>query len=505
MMESRPVKYTCNICTLELSSSRQLYLHLRAVHYGGLDSPPGKTVKRARRDNAPGPILKCAICTEEFHTMRDLYRHLRGHFTTSHHDTSHRQGPLLKRRKVDSVAPVHHSFKRPQIGGGSRKRSLTGPSSSENPRKRAKTVITNPDTAPSTSRGTSKTKEVQLRLEGPHRLRMPTAQEMHQEQAGNASAVTDQQGQGKYHLVENSRRILKKLGAEEVTYRPILPDHLSNVRMLDALNSIYDMFNELVGKLKEDMHPNDKIRVVIQHPLLLAPLHVRAVPPQEFDTETIMAQVERLLQSEENLPIDEDLKINIATIKPQRTGRGRPVISLKAGFRGKRSIVMIQNEGDNLCMEKALTVALAKLDPKVNKKKWKKLIRSDYDNTYQHQKALELRRAASIPQDRKTTIQDLGKYEDLLDVQIIVIGLEELNEILYAGKEKRSKKVFLLQTDGHYLPILSIKGYLGVDNYCTNCLKVTDNRSHNCAEACAVCRSQQCRPYSTGASALYRV
>ena len=293
-MENGPVKHRCNICTLELPSSRKLYLHLRTVHYGDIDSPEGKTVKRARIDTGQQSGFRCVICTGEFCSMRDLYRHLRNHFTKQKDNQEDQQGSSRKRRKVDTDSDPYYSLKTHQTGGGSRKRHATESPPGEQAGKRPKTVFKPDHATPSTSKGVSGTKKhVQLRLDGPDRLRMPTAQEL-DDQHDNSSP-TDQHPDFRYHLVENSRRTLKKLGAEEVTYRPVLPPHMNNVRMADVLSSVYYMFDELIGKLKEDMHPNDKIRVVLQHPLLMAPVHVRAVGPEDFKTENLMAQVEKVI------------------------------------------------------------------------------------------------------------------------------------------------------------------------------------------------------------------
>ena len=244
-----------------------------------------------------------------------------------------------------------------------------------------------------------------------------------------------------YHLLESSRRTLKKLGADEVTYKVHLPPHMQNIRMADALHQVYAMFEELIGKLKTDLHPNDKIRVLIQSPKLHAPIHTKATGPNDFSTERVLTEIEKVIQSEENLPIDSDLRINIATIKPKRHGRGHTILKLADRLKKKRSIVEIVNPDDNLCLERAIIVCMSKIDDTVNKKKLRKLIRRVYTEI-QYRKARELRYAADIDDNIKTTVQDLKIYEELLDVQIVVIDADNLDATVYAGSRTRTKKSF---------------------------------------------------------------
>ena len=159
-----------------------------------------------------------------------------------------------------------------------------------------------------------------------------------------------------------------------------------------------------------------------------------------------MAEVEKVLQSEEDLKL-ENFEIHVGTLKIPRGGRGRnDILNNRENIHFKRSIVAIENNGDNLCFDRSVVVCMAKLNSQTSAKKWKIII--DKRSPLQKQEALKLRLRVGLAEDIPITLQQIRIYEQALDVQIIVISLEKT--ILYHGSETRENKVFLYKDGDHF-------------------------------------------------------
>ena len=297
-----------------------------------------------------------------------------------------------------------------------------------------------------------------------------------------------------YRLERVSSRNIKSLSVNEITYKVHVPDKIQGMPMLKALKQVYNMFHHALRNIKRGMGHRDKIRVLIFHPTLHNPVHVKAASPDDLTVETIMTAIEKVLQSNSQLPLDDRLRIAIATLKPMGGGRGvRHHINKHVNIKKKRSVIAIVNPDDNLCLERAIAVCMVKLNQRVNQKKWKKIIRKGTDREdFQYKEAVKLRRSVGIQGGRPSTIHDIKAYEDFLNVQIVVISVTHANSLVYRGSQRRLKKIFLLQDGDHFHSIVSIAGFLGVNHFCHSCLKPIQFATHNCETRCSVCLRDNC-------------
>ena len=109
-----------------------------------------------------------------------------------------------------------------------------------------------------------------------------------------------------------------------------------------------------------------------------------------------MGQIEKVLNSHQELAMNESFEITIGTINlPKGSGKRRPITSLegdKYSIQIKKSIVTIDND-NQLCMVRAIGVGWATLN-RCTKEEWDDLTRyqkskSQLELVLEHQKVLE--------------------------------------------------------------------------------------------------------------------
>ena len=110
-----------------------------------------------------------------------------------------------------------------------------------------------------------------------------------------------------------------------------------------------------------------------------------------------MAEIEKVLQSKQDLKLDSSLDIEIGTISPPR-GAGSTYLS-KENIKAKKSVITIQNR-DNLCLARAICVAMADLTAKTKAGKDEDQIRKD-----------EKYRSKIIPANSKIQKQEAEKLQ----------------------------------------------------------------------------------------------
>ena len=103
----------------------------------------------------------------------------------------------------------------------------------------------------------------------------------------------------------------------------------------------------------------------------------------------------------------------------------------------KRSNVRIQNT-DDICLAKALVVAIAKLE---NDQQYR-TITNTYTSTLQTRLAYELHERCSVP-IAECGLSEVKQFQThLTDCQIGIVSKEHKNSIIFAGREA-TKRIYL--------------------------------------------------------------
>ncbi|GBM90943.1 hypothetical protein AVEN_275230-1, partial [Araneus ventricosus] len=202
-----------------------------------------------------------------------------------------------------------------------------------------------------------------------------------------------------------------------------------------------------------------------------------------FTADKMLNAIANAIESNEELHLYETLRMEITTIRqPVGAGRIRKVVNVECDLLNKRSILCIQTDSLGLCCAKAVVFAIAHLDGdrrSINAMKDRR--RPALDT-----RARELHKKAGIPLG-PCTFAEVARFEEVLDIQIVVISTEERNGVAYRGRD-RSRRINLWLHNGHYDVIKSLKGFFASNHYCERCEKPFQNfENHRYPMACHIC------------------
>ena len=235
-----------------------------------------------------------------------------------------------------------------------------------------------------------------------------------------------------------------------------------------------------------------------------------------------MSQIEKVLNSDEDLDIDDSFKIIVGTIElPKGSGYAR--ITNMEEAKDKRSIRWIKNTADDMCLAHAIASSWAVVNKISNeefnrKYRFQQPSKRTLDLIMQHRKVpgsyyhhmgdathnegTEITRAfhnlADLPKDYPCSLSEINQFEEALDIRVLVVSARMGNKFIYIGKENPHRKnvyVYLKEDRGvgHFNSITSLTGFFGQSYFCENCLKPYQNREqHNCERYCIICKTDKC-------------
>ncbi|XP_030761194.1 uncharacterized protein LOC115886248 [Sitophilus oryzae] len=169
---------------------------------------------------------------------------------------------------------------------------------------------------------------------------------------------------------------------------------------------------------------------------------------------------------------------------PAGKGRGGKYNTFMEECGMRKGIVAINNK-DNMCLPRALVVAIAHADKDPNYTK----IRRDIGKI-QTEKARVLAEEANVViPNEGAGIPELGKFQQyLVDYQIVVYQYGSKGRDLVFKGEEKTKKLHLLYHQHHYNVITSLTAAFCCDYYCEECNVPYDHKKdHRCGGTCAGC------------------
>lgn len=206
-----------------------------------------------------------------------------------------------------------------------------------------------------------------------------------------ASTSSTQQGSGQtmsegkkpYYIRKKDSRTFKKNTATETTFKLKFNEQWAGEKLIDMYDKVHDMFDDVLVEAKGD--DSDLGRVVIQHPKLNNAIVVSLRKWEDLNADTVMSEVTKVLNSNEDVPVDGDLIVTIGSIDMPKGGGGNklPITSLIGPGNSmikKYSIFEIQND-NNLCMTIAIGLCFLKTCKKVDTNTWGTLIKNESGTT----------------------------------------------------------------------------------------------------------------------------
>ena len=269
---------------------------------------------------------------------------------------------------------------------------------------------------------------------------------------------------------------------------------LSEIDLLESHERTRAIFEHLIADVTWDMNKEDHVRFVLRSEQLDTPISLPFLHVEQLTTERVFSQIERVIQSNQDFRLNDTVTIDIIHVEaPQGSGKSRlkrTTLNIREYLKKKGSVITINNN-DNLCLARALVVAVARIE-KDPKYKWIK----DSKSNIQLHRALDLHQAANVPLGLcgMDEVKLFQKY--LTNYQIIVVSGDHNDSIIYPPQppdtdEKQS--IYLYFHAKHFDVITSIPGFLNKSHFCHRCHKCYDHASdHLCQAMCRSCRAFEC-------------
>ena len=265
---------------------------------------------------------------------------------------------------------------------------------------------------------------------------------------------------------------------------------LSELDLIESYERTQAILEQLLNDVTRDMNGKDQVRFVLRSEQLDTPISLPFMAAEQLTPERVFSQIERVIQSNRDFRLNDTVTVDIIHVEaPQGSGRSkRTTLNVREYLHKKGSVIIIKNNNDNLCLARALVVAIAKIekDPK-----YKYLI--DSRKPAQQMKAMELHRLANVPLGPcgLPEVEMFQKY--ITKYEINVVSGNHNDCIIYPPKPSNKQPIYLYFHDNHYDVITSMPGFLSVSYFCHKCKKsYSKNSDHLCGAMCKACRSYDC-------------
>ncbi len=129
----------------------------------------------------------------------------------------------------------------------------------------------------------------------------------------------------------------------------------------DILKTLHRLMGAIIEDVTLNAKPIDLMRLAIECPSLDYPIIIPFGQIQNLTADTILSEIERVIQSNEDFILDEGLKLEITHVDMPEGGAGKrcKYVNTDQFLVDKRCIIRIQNEDDLCC---ALRLVTAKVD-----------------------------------------------------------------------------------------------------------------------------------------------
>ena len=338
---------------------------------------------------------------------------------------------------------------------------------------------------------------------------------------------TDQLGTGinvpsTYMFRKKRERTFAKNGAIDTSFEVKFTDQFQNKKLSEIHDDLHKLFDDVLNEVRQGALGNSLGRVIIEHKGLSNPIVVPLRELDKIDGSTVMDEITKVLQSNEELSVYDCCTITVGRIDiPSARGRKLPITVLSGennSLHRKQSIISMPS--DNLCMPMAIAVCFMKLCTLLSPDEWKTLTKDDQgsmiDKVLKHKStpkwyykhvvdksrpectafAKRLCELVGLSCQRACNIRDIELFETLLDLQILVISSKLGNKFIRVGDNHPDKKkifLYLMEDCNHFAAIVSITGFFSRPYFCHTCLKpYTDRDKHSCEKTCSVCCTSDC-------------
>lgn len=179
----------------------------------------------------------------------------------------------------------------------------------------------------------------------------------------------DQVGGGQKLWSSNNHYTLRQIASRNVSkFNTTATDYLLSLKVQSEEQPLLDQlgnnFDSLVDEMTTGMADNDLVRFVLQSRSLDYPISLPFMPLHERNAERIMSEVQPVLQSNEQVSLQDGMQVHVVHVGMPQGGVASPMrkhygFKLSKFLGSKRSVLRIKNK-DSLCLARALVTDIAR-------------------------------------------------------------------------------------------------------------------------------------------------
>ena len=295
-----------------------------------------------------------------------------------------------------------------------------------------------------------------------------------------------------FYIKESVKQIKSKkfrMTAKDYTIR--FNNIVSDLDLIESHQRTQAIFEHLLNDVTKEMNDRDQVRFVLRSEQLDTPISMPFMPVAQLTPERVFSQIERVVQSNRDFRLNDTVVVDIVHVEaPQGSGRKpRTILNIKEFLHKKKAIIAIKNN-DDLCLARALVVAIAKIEKSPSFR-----ILMNAERRTQEKKARELHELAKVPLGPcgLPEVELFQKY--LTKYEINIVSTAHDNSIIYPPKPTTSNAtpIYLHLHENHYDVITTMPGFLSSAYFCHACRQAYSHKhAHLCPGMCKSCRAYDC-------------
>ena len=317
-------------------------------------------------------------------------------------------------------------------------------------------------------------------------------------------------------------------------------DSITNGDVMAVAQSLKEKITELyLEHIVQGARPADEAQMVLWTSTMESPISTPYRPVNDVTAEHLMTAIAKSQNSGATISFNDQLVLEFILIRKDPSWRIDSLPEVNAG-RGvlhllyfgqesdKRSLKQIADVGDNACMAKCVVLGVVHTEYRLAKKAWGARLEQDYTlpakspeevalfatykqlgkkrkvNSFLDKQVQKLYADSGVTQGKLCNLEDLKKFEAVVDVCLKVVSLKHTLKFIYQGSLRGDRMIYLLYTEdpkskvGHFGLITNIRGFFSRNFFCMVCDIGYDNiYDHRCPDIpnlCYTCFDRTCIP-----------
>ena len=292
-------------------------------------------------------------------------------------------------------------------------------------------------------------------------------------------------------LREVASRNVRKFNTTATDYLLTLNPQSEELPLLDQLGNIFD---SLVAEITSGLADIDLVRFVLQSRSLQYPSSLPFMPRHELNAERILDEVQRVLQSNEQVNLQDGMQVHVVHVGMPQGGvasckRKHYGFKLSKFLDSKHSVLRIKNK-DVLCLACAIVTDIARQE---KHPQWNSI----HQGCKQQQLLVQRLHQKAGVREGLCGLTEVAKFQNVIeDYQIIVLSAKHFNAIVYE-RWRREKQIYLYHHENHFDIITSVSSFLGRGYWCLECKKGYNKKvEHRCNKVCKCCFTDGCQGFT---------